>query len=127
MRAYVLDAAKTQHKNRLAGIDAPERVQPFGRKSKEHLAELVAGRPKAVDWNKRDRLGRVVGKIILNDTDVNLSMVRAGYVWWYRKYADEQSPADQNPYDEAEDKARAGRLGLWRDPNPVPPWDWRRR
>jgi endonuclease YncB( thermonuclease family) len=46
--------------------------------------------------------------------------------WWFRKYAHEQTPADRVLYENAERKAREERLGLWRDPNPVPPWDWRR-
>ena len=58
---------------------------------------------------------------------MNLEMVRAGLAWWYRKYAHEQSPDDQRAYAAAEDEARHGRVGLWRDPNPVPPWSWRRR
>ena len=58
---------------------------------------------------------------------MNLKIVRAGLAWWYRKYAQEQSPQDQERYETAEAEARAERSGLWRDPNPLPPWEWRRR
>ena len=58
--------------------------------------------------------------------DVNLSLVRMGMCWWYRKYAREQSDVDQVLYEAAEASAREGRVGLWRDPEPVPPWEWRR-
>jgi endonuclease YncB( thermonuclease family) len=124
---YILDASKARHKIRLAGIDAPERRQAFGTKSKEYLRDLVAGEVIDVEWHKRDRYKRIVGKIIHAGSDVNLAMVNAGYAWFYRKYTREQSPADQVLYEAAEDNARATRAGLWHDPNPVPPWKWRRR
>lgn len=69
----VLDARQTQHKVRLAGIDAPESKQ-----SKEHLSSLLAGQQVEVDWHKHDRYGRIVGRIITNGRDVNLAQVRAG-------------------------------------------------
>lgn len=75
---YVLDAANTQHKIRLSGIDAPERGQPFGTKAKEYLSELVAGKDVRVQWYKRDRYRRIVGKIVLDGEDVNLSLMHAG-------------------------------------------------
>ncbi len=74
---YILDASKTQHKIRLAGIDAPERRQAFGTKSKEYLRDLVAGEVIDVEWHKRDRYKRIVGKIIHAGSDVNLAMVNA--------------------------------------------------
>ncbi len=92
---YILDASKARYKIRLAGIDAPERRQAFGTKSKEYLRDLVAGEVIDVEWHKRDRYKRIVGKIIHAGSDVNLAMVNAGYAWFYRKYAREQSPADQ--------------------------------
>ena len=104
---YVLDATETQHKIRLAGIDAPERKQPYGRKSKDYLLQFVAGEVVEVEWNKWDRYKRVVGKISYDGRDVNLAMVRAGLAWWYRKYAREQSLADRGLYEAAEDRARS--------------------
>lgn len=124
---HVLDNVKERHKIRLQGIDAPERGQPFGKRAKEHLSSLVAGADVKVDWHKRDRYKRIIGKVIHVGSDVNLAMVNAGYAWWYRKYAHEQSPVDQVLYEAAENNARATRAGLWLDPNPVPPWKWRRR
>lgn len=123
----VLDSSNTQYKIRLSGIDAPERSQPFGQRSKEALSALVAGQQVEVDWDKRDRYGRIVGKVIAQGRDVNLSQVRSGMAWWYRKYADEQSLVDQELYEEAETKARKGKVGLWIDQDPIPPWDWRKR
>jgi micrococcal nuclease len=115
----------TQERIRLAGIDCPERKQAFGTRAKQALARRVAGKEVAVEWEKRDRYGRIVGKVIVDGRDVDLALVREGMCWWYRKYAHEQTPADRGLYENAEAKARAKRLGLWRDPAPIPPWEWR--
>ena len=61
----VLDAEKVQHKIRLAGIDAPEKSQPFGNRSKQNLSDLVFQKDVRVDWDKRDRYGRIVGKVMV--------------------------------------------------------------
>lgn len=121
----VLDASKTQHKIRLSGIDAPEKSQPFGRRSKENLSTLVFGKPVVVDAGKTDRYGRTVGKVVVDGVDANLEQVRAGYAWHYKKYEGEQSADDRVAYAHAEAGARAGRAGLWRDRTQVAPWDWR--
>lgn len=63
--------------------------------------------------------------MLVNGVDVNLEQVRAGMAWWYVKYAKEQSPADRRLYDQAEQQARVQRVGLWRDENPRPPWEFR--
>ena len=123
----VLDADNTQHKIRLSGIDAPETNQPFGKRSKEALSALVAGQWVEVDWHKHDRYGRIVGKVIAQGKDVNLAQIRMGMAWWYRKYADEQSRVDQGLYAAAEAKARMTGVGLWKDKDPIAPWDWRKR
>ena len=122
----VLDEAHTQHKIRLSGIDAPERRQAFGNVSKESLAEQVAGQSVAVEWDKVDRYGRKVGKVLLGGLDSNLVQVKRGLAWHYKKYEREQSPADRQSYAVAEAEARAAKLGLWRDAAPLPPWHFRR-
>ena len=122
----LLDASDIQHKVRFAGIDCPERKQPWSVRAKEALSEYSFDRRVTVDWNKRDRYKRIVGKVIRGDRDVNLSLVRDGLCWWYRKYADEQSAVDRMLYEDAERQARQQPRGLWSDPNPVPPWEWRK-
>jgi endonuclease YncB( thermonuclease family) len=122
----VLDAELRQHRIRLAGIDAPEKRQPFGQRSKEHLSSVVFGREVVVEIGKTDRYGREVGKILTDGVDANLEQVRAGFAWHYKAYDREQSAFDRRLYAEAEDVARTSMLGLWRDANPVPPWEWRR-
>lgn len=118
---------KTQEKIRLAGIDAPEKGQPYGQRSKEHLSDQVFGRDVTVDWLKRDRYGRIVGKVLVGGMDADLEQVRAGLAWHYKKYASEQTAEDRAAYARAEDEARAARRGLWREAGQVPPWEWRRR
>ncbi|MBE0625519.1 MAG: thermonuclease family protein [Burkholderiales bacterium] len=122
----VLDSNKQQHKIRVAGIDAPEKAQPFGSRSKESLAKRVHNRDAVVEGHKKDRYGRLVGKVIVDGHDAGLEQVRAGLAWWYRAYAKEQTPDDRVAYELAEKAAREQKLGLWRDPDPVPPWEWRR-
>lgn len=122
----VLDDTKVQHKIRLAGIDAPERKQPFGQRAKEQLSDLVFGKSVQVETEKVDRYGRQIGKVLIDGRDANLAMVTAGMAWHYKKYQTEQAPSDRLMYASAEEHARAGRVGLWREPAPVAPWDWRR-
>ena len=121
----VLDADKVQHKIRLAGIDAPEKKQAFGNRSKESLSDMVFDKTVNVETEKRDRYGRQIGKVLVNGQDVNLVQVERGMAWFYRQYQREQSPNDRKLYEAAEDAAKAGRRGLWRDSEPVPPWDFR--
>lgn len=123
----LLDADKTPHKIRLQGIDAPEKKQPFGQRSKQHLSDLVAGKQVIADCGKIDRYRRQVCKILVNGQDANLAQVDAGMAWHYKTYAKEQPAGDRRSYSVAEDAARAGQIGLWRDPDPMAPWDWRKR
>lgn len=122
----VLDERNVQHKIRLSGIDAPEKRQDYGSRSRQHLASLVFNKNVSVIGDKRDRYGRVLGKVVVNGNDANLAMVSAGLAWHYKRYEKEQSVSDRRAYAEAELAARAERRGLWQMPNPVPPWDFRR-
>ena len=122
----VLDVDKVQHKIRLAGIDAPEKKQPFGNRSKESLSDMVFDKTVNVETEKRDRYGRQIGKVLVNGQDVNLVQVERGMAWFYRQYQREQSPNDRRLYEAAEDTAKAGKRGLWRDVDPTPPWDFRK-
>jgi endonuclease YncB( thermonuclease family) len=116
----------TQHRIRLQGIDAPERKQAYGNASRKHLADLVAGKTVTVEWDKRDRYGRIVGFVIVDGQDMNLEQLKAGMAWFYRYYQKELSPEKRKLYAQAEGEARANKKGLWQDKNPVPPWEWRR-
>lgn len=122
----VLDDTKEQHRIRLSGIDAPEKRQPFGNVSRQHLADAVFQRRVLVEYQKTDRYGRIIGKVMLDGRDECLAQVVAGLAWHYKHYAREQPPEDRETYAAAEDAAKAARRGLWRDPDPVPPWEWRK-
>lgn len=122
----VLDAQQAQHKIRLAGIDAPEKGQAYGNVSKQSLSDLVFNKTVSVDWHKVDRYGRKVGKILIDGLDANLEQVKRGQSWHYKEYAKEQSSEDQVRYAEAETQARLDKRGLWNEPEPIPPWAWRK-
>jgi endonuclease YncB( thermonuclease family) len=137
----VLDVDRRQHKVRLAGIDAPESKQPYGQASRKHLAELVANKNVAVEWAKHDKYGRIVGKVMVAspDTcpdarrecpktlDACLAQITSGLAWHFKRYESEQSEEDRHRYAFAEEEATAKRVGLWKEPNPIPPWEWRRQ
>ena len=78
-----------------------------------------------VDYNKYDRYQRILGKVLLSGEDVNLEQVEAGLAWHYKRYQREQPPSDRVKYSDAELEARRHKLGLWPDPSPVPPWEYR--
>ena len=122
----VLDSSKTQFKVRLAGIDAPESHQAFGQRSRQFLASIVFQKRVVVEWDKRDRFERIVGKVQVDGNDVNVRLIQVGLAWHYKQYAKEQSLGDAALYAEAETDAREKRVGLWVDPSPVAPWEWRR-
>ncbi len=83
---YVLDANYKQHKIRLAGIDAPERKQAYGLASRKHLASIVAGKQVTVEYQKRDRYSRILGKVRVDGVDACLEQVKAEFAWHYKKY-----------------------------------------
>ena len=117
-----------QHTVRLAGIDAPEKSQPFGPQAQNHLAQAVLNQTVTVIYDKRDTYGRIVGKVLVQGLDANLGQVQAGWAWHYLQYQGEQSAQDRETYSEAERLSRAAQRGLWQgNTPPEPPWDYRRR
>lgn len=93
--------------------------------SRQHLASLAFGKAVTVEWYKRDRYQRIIGKVLVDGRDANLEQVMAGLAWHYKYYEKEQPPGERRRYSEAEEVARLDRVGLWRDPSPIPPWDFR--
>ncbi len=122
----VLDASHQQHKIRLMGIDAPERKQPFGERARQNLAHLAFAQEVTVQWRKKHR-NRLIGKVLVNGVDVSLEQIKSGMAWWYEAYRKDQTERDRILYSAHEADARRSRIGLWQDPAPVAPWDWRRR
>ena len=106
---------------RLSEIDAPEKRQPFGQRSKQTLAAMCFQKSATVRPQARDRYGRIVARIDCDGVDANAQMVRSGMAWVFDKYV-----TDQSLYP-LQDEARAARRGLWTDAEPVAPWEWRKR
>jgi len=79
-----------------------------------------------VEYGKYDRYGCVLGKVLLDDSDMNLEQIRAGLARHYKKYQGEQTVADRVAYSDAEMETRRLKLGLWGDSAPLPPWDYRK-
>lgn len=123
----LLDASHTQYKIRLAGIDAPEKKQAFGNASKKALSDLVFDKVVSVEWNKQDRYGRIVGKVLVKGLDANLAQVKHGYAWFYKKYQNELVQLDRLDYLHAQEAAEEQRLGLWAVEQPTPPWEFRKK
>lgn len=121
----VLDSNREQHKIRLSGIDAPERGQPYGTAAKKFLSNLVFKKVVCVQWHKKDKYGRLVGLVFIDEKDVNLQLVKAGYAWHFKKYQGEQTASDREIYSIAEAQAKSDVIGLWSEPDPINPDDWR--
>lgn len=122
----VLDASNSQWKVRLMGIDAPEKNQAYGNKAKQSLSDLIFNKQVTVKYRKKDRYGRLIGKIEVGGVDANLEQIKAGLAWHYREYEKEQIAMDRATYAQSENQAKVNRLGLWADTAPIPPWDWRK-
>jgi endonuclease YncB( thermonuclease family) len=110
---------REQTKVRLAEIDAPEKAQPFGERSRQSLAELCFQQPVRVEDKGRDRYGRTIGRVLCAGIDANAEQVRRGMAWVYDRYV-----TDQALYT-LQTQARSAHSGLWADASPVPPWEWR--
>ena len=117
----IVDADRQQHHIRLAGIDAPEKQQPFGQRSKQSLSNICYGRNAIVEDEGRDRYGRTIGRVKCAGIDANAEQVRRGMAWVFDQYS-----TDRGLYT-IQAEARAARRGLWVDPYPIEPWVWRRQ
>ncbi len=106
-----------------AGIDCPEKRQPFGNRAKQFTSNLVFAKTVTVQVMDRDRYGRTVGEVLLPDgRSLNRELVKAGFAWWYWKYA-----PDGETLEQLEREARRTKRGLWAEPHAVAPWEWRAR
>lgn len=105
---------------RLANIDAPEHGQPWGRRAEQSLRELVCKKTVRIEWREVDRHGRPIATMTVDGIDVGEEQVRRGLAWVYRRYSRDARLL------ELEAQAREAGRGLWADPAPVAPWEWRR-
>lgn len=104
---------------RLAQIDAPEKAQAFGRRSEQSLRELVGKKQVELAWKSLDRYGRPIAQVSVDGLDVNAEQVRRGYAWVFRRYSNDAALMALEAH------AKSAALGLWADPHPVAPWEWR--
>ncbi len=121
-----MDPSGRQERIRLATIDSPEMNQPFGQAAKQSLSSLVFGRKVKIVEMDRDRYGRIVAEVFVDGLNVNLEQIRRGFAWHYKQHEKQQTPEMRQAYSVAEEFARRSRLGLWRLPDAVPPWEWRK-
>jgi micrococcal nuclease len=106
---------------RLFGIDAPERDQAFGSRAREAAGVLAFGQAVKVVSHGMDQYGRILGEVVLPDGSIlNERLVEQGWAWHYTRYSNSRRLA------EMEISARRARRGLWADPRPIPPWEFRR-
>ncbi|WP_411565005.1 thermonuclease family protein [Rubrivivax sp. A210] len=108
-----------QFKVRMVEIDAPEKAQPYGQRARTSLADLCFRRPVHVVDKGQDRYGRTLGRVWCAGVDANKEQVRRGMAWVYERYV-----TDRGLY-KVQGQAQGRHLGLWADPSPIPPWDWR--
>ena len=118
----VVHSAGTAHRVRLAEIDAPESHQDGGKASRAALLGKVGGYQVRLEViSSIDHYGRLIGRLHRGDRDVNRELVAEAHAWAaQRVYLTDRS------FLIDEEGARVEKLGLWADPNPVPPWEWRR-
>ncbi len=115
---------KEQVRIRLYGVDCPERYQPFSKKAKQFTSEMVFGKVVEVEPVDIDRYNRLVALVTVFKRLVNEELINAGFAWVYTRYCDR--PICER-WKVLEYGAREARRGLWADPNPIPPWEFRRQ
>lgn len=123
----IVDNAKRKIRVRFLGIDSPEKNQKYGIACGRNLYDKIYGETVTVDYRKQDQYGRVLGTVFLGDRNINLEQVSEGCAWFYKQYARDVGIALRRAYRNAESEARANRLGLWKDSDPTPPWEFRRQ
>ena len=113
---------KTPVRIRLANIDAPEKKQAYGRWSTDQLKSLIAEQSVRVTYSHNDRYCRIIGRVFTTGgSEANRFMVQSGAAWVYEHYNTDNDLAT------LQQEARSQKRGLWADPNPVPPWEWRHK
>ena len=111
---------------RIAGIDAPEKGQPYADVARQHLHDLIDGQTLRIEPIKDDPYGRKVANVYVDERDVGLAQIEAGLAWHFKRFAADQSAQQRRAYARAEQRARDERIGMWREANLVEPWRYRR-
>jgi micrococcal nuclease len=106
----------------LYGIDAPDIGQAFSKRAKQFTSEMVYGKTVEVKTKDQDQYGRTVGIVTVDGQSLNEALVKNGLAWVYRIHCKEPFCKD---WIDLEIAARSGKIGLWSEPNPIPPWEFR--
>ncbi|MEY3670248.1 MAG: hypothetical protein RL258_1644 [Pseudomonadota bacterium] len=114
-------------KMRIAGIDAPEKSQPFADPARDRLSALLQKGPLEVAILKKDVYGRWLASIRVADKDLGQQLLEEGHVWFFRRYQSDLTNEQRGLYDRAEKMARDAGRGLWAEATPLPPWEFRQR
>ena len=122
------DLVRVLHKGkivkvRLSDVDCPEEGQAYGKEAKKFTAVMVHSGPVTVHVKKLNHLGIPVGEVVLLDAGLNLNreLIKAGLAWWQREFSDDAS------YGDLEKIARKMKMGLWKQDNPTPPWEFKKK
>jgi endonuclease YncB( thermonuclease family) len=108
---------------RLNGIDCPGKNLAYGERAKQVTSELVYGKEAMLNTYGLDTSGGTLADVLLPEgTNVNHTLVKEGWCWWYRKYA----PGNRT-LEGLERQAREAKKSMWAEPNPVPPREWRKK
>ncbi len=108
---------------RLYGIDTPEKIQRYGLNAKSFTSSQVLGKTVEVKEIAVDKNGWVVGLVSVGDLVLNQHLVAYGYAWVYRQYCKKYFCSR---WAKLEADARSRKRGLWKNPNAIPPWKYRR-
>lgn len=109
---------------KLLAVDAPEAGQAFGDIARKHLSDLVYDKSVSVEYWGIAADNSLVGRVMLNSTDIGAQMIRDGVAWFDPSNQDRLSIADREVYQQSEQAARNERRGLWQAENPVAPWEF---
>lgn len=109
----------------LKAAEAPERDQPYGEVARQHLSRFVLNREVALEYTGLGASALLIARVMVEDRDIGLQMIRDGVAWFDRNYEGELGPAERRVYADSETAARNEHRGIWKDPSPIPPWEWR--
>ena len=113
-------------KVRLLAVAPPEKTQPYADVARKHLSDLILGKYVVVRYTGIGEQGYLVGRILLEQADINAQMLRDGVAWYYQPDESDLAEADRHLYAACESAARGEQRGLWQDPSPVSPWAFRK-
>jgi endonuclease YncB( thermonuclease family) len=120
--SFTVKYRKVETEIRLHGIEAPEKGQPYSKKAKKFLSDLTYQKTVKVVPLRKDHYYRYDSEVFLPDgRRINEEIVKAGFAWWSSEYA-----PDDKKLESLQAEARKNKIGLWADPDPIPPWEWKK-